>query len=378
MLATLAKLKQVCNHPAQFLHDNSAIGGRSGKLARLTEMLDEALSAGDRALVFSQFAEMGGMLKKHLQETFGREVLFLHGGDAQARQRDRMVERFQAADDDGPADLHPVAQGGRNRAQPDGGEPRVSFRSLVEPGGGKPGDRPRLPDRPDAARAGSQVRLRRNARREDRRDDRAEARARRLGHRQRRSVDHQALECRAEGAVRTAGRCVRRMSRCAAKHGGEERPGGETMVTERWWRDRPVLHAVAAPEGRGRHQGAVQRGGFGESWWAKRWIQVLESFDIGATAIARAGRMRGSGQVLSIAVEKGRVTAKVQGSRPKPYDIAIEVKTLSDSRLVEGDRRPGAPGALRGEALGRRDAAGHRAGVHGSRAVAVSRRSCKI
>ena len=101
VLATLAKLKQVCNHPAQLLHDKSGIGGRSGKLARLTEMLDEALAAGDRALVFSQFAEMGGMLKKHLQETFGREVLFLHGGTTK-RQRDAMVERFQAAGESAP------------------------------------------------------------------------------------------------------------------------------------------------------------------------------------------------------------------------------------------------------------------------------------
>ncbi len=86
---------------AQFLHDKSGIGGRSGKLARLTEMLDEALAAGDRALVFSQFAEMGGMLKKHLQETFGREVLFLHGATTK-RQRDGMVERFQAAGESAP------------------------------------------------------------------------------------------------------------------------------------------------------------------------------------------------------------------------------------------------------------------------------------
>ena len=95
VLATLSKLKQVCNHPAQFLGDNSAIAGRSGKLARLTEMLDEVIEAGDRALVFSQFAEMGELLRKHLQETFGREVLFLHGGTSKL-QRDKMVERFQS------------------------------------------------------------------------------------------------------------------------------------------------------------------------------------------------------------------------------------------------------------------------------------------
>ena len=100
VLATLSKLKQVCNHPAQFLGDNSAIPGRSGKLARLTEMLEEALAAGDRALVFSQFAEMGTILKRHLEDAFGHEALFLHGG-VPKKARDRMVERFQA-DGDGP------------------------------------------------------------------------------------------------------------------------------------------------------------------------------------------------------------------------------------------------------------------------------------
>ncbi len=88
VLATLLKLKQVCNHPAQFLGDNSSIPGRSGKLARLTEMLEEALAEGDRALVFTQFTEMGALIQTHLQETFGREVLFLHGGVPKAK-RDR-------------------------------------------------------------------------------------------------------------------------------------------------------------------------------------------------------------------------------------------------------------------------------------------------
>lgn len=101
VLATLARLKQVCNHPAQYLADNSALAGRSGKLARLTEMIEEALAAGDKALIFSQFAEMGGMLRKHLQDTFAREVIFLHGG-VPKKQRDAMVEQFQR-DSDGPA-----------------------------------------------------------------------------------------------------------------------------------------------------------------------------------------------------------------------------------------------------------------------------------
>ena len=99
ILATLARLKQVCNHPAQFLGDNSAVPGRSGKLARLQEMVEELLDAGDRALIFSQFFEMGEIIRRHLQETFGREVLFLHGG-VDKDKRDRMVDRFQK--DDGP------------------------------------------------------------------------------------------------------------------------------------------------------------------------------------------------------------------------------------------------------------------------------------
>jgi hypothetical protein len=94
VLATLSKLKQVCNHPAQFLKDNSPIPDRSGKLARLAEMLEEVLSVGDAALVFTQFAEMGALLQRHLQEGFGREALFLHGA-VPKRARDRMVERFQ-------------------------------------------------------------------------------------------------------------------------------------------------------------------------------------------------------------------------------------------------------------------------------------------
>src|SRR5262249_15155520 len=100
ILGALSKLKQVCNHPAHFLGDGSPLPGRSGKLARLTEMLDELLQAGDRALVFTQFTEMGELLQQHLQEAFGREVLFLHGG-LPARQRDQMVARFQG-EDDGP------------------------------------------------------------------------------------------------------------------------------------------------------------------------------------------------------------------------------------------------------------------------------------
>jgi len=94
VLAMLTRLKQVCNHPALFLGDGSSIGQRSGKLNRLTEMLEEILEVGERALIFTQYAQMGFLLQSHLRDTFGQEVLFLHGGTPQ-RQRDRMLERFQ-------------------------------------------------------------------------------------------------------------------------------------------------------------------------------------------------------------------------------------------------------------------------------------------
>ncbi len=93
VLSALVRLKQVCNHPAQFLGDSSALPGRSGKLNRITEMLEEVLAEDDAALVFTQFAQMGGMLKTHFQKVFGQEVLFLHGGVPQ-KQRDQMVIRF--------------------------------------------------------------------------------------------------------------------------------------------------------------------------------------------------------------------------------------------------------------------------------------------
>ncbi len=94
ILAALTKLKQVCNHPAHFLSDKSSLPRRSGKLARLDEMVEEVLEVGEKALIFTQYAEMGHLLQQYLQERFGCEILFLHGGTPK-RQRDIMVQRFQ-------------------------------------------------------------------------------------------------------------------------------------------------------------------------------------------------------------------------------------------------------------------------------------------
>ena len=88
------KLKQICNHPAQFFHDNSSIPNRSGKLARLREMLDVIIAEGNKSLIFTQFKEMGLILQTYLKHCFKLDVPFLHGGTTQKR-RDKMVATFQ-------------------------------------------------------------------------------------------------------------------------------------------------------------------------------------------------------------------------------------------------------------------------------------------
>jgi len=95
VLAALTKLKQVLNHPAHFLKDGSALPDRSGKLDRATEMLEEALSENDSALVFTQYREMGALLQTHFQRALLQPALFFHGGLSKGK-RDEMVERFQS------------------------------------------------------------------------------------------------------------------------------------------------------------------------------------------------------------------------------------------------------------------------------------------
>ncbi|MGO9117882.1 MAG: SWIM zinc finger family protein [Desulfomonilaceae bacterium] len=94
------------------------------------------------------------------------------------------------------------------------------------------------------------------------------------------------------------------------------------------WYYRDYYTPAVPREVKGGIKAQTKRGGFGQSWWAKRWIQVLESFNIGA----RLGRGRSyarRGQVVSIVIAKGSVSAAVQGTRAKPYDVAITVKSLS-------------------------------------------------
>ena len=93
VLGLLTALKQVCNHPAQYLHEAGPLPGRSGKLAALDELLEVILDEGEAALVFSQYVEMCGLIRAHLADR-GVPTLFLHGR-VPARRREELVARFQ-------------------------------------------------------------------------------------------------------------------------------------------------------------------------------------------------------------------------------------------------------------------------------------------
>ena len=111
ILALLVKLKQICNHPSQFLkHDMENLEldnnlqefiSQSQKLERLIEMTDEVLSNGEKVLIFTQFTQMGDILKKVLEQKYNFEILYFHGG-VQEKKRREIVDRFQSSDIDSP------------------------------------------------------------------------------------------------------------------------------------------------------------------------------------------------------------------------------------------------------------------------------------
>ncbi len=113
VLTTLIRLKQICNHPAQLLREETGIpdARRSGKCIRLIEMLDEVIASGEQALIFTQFRQMGHILASMLRHGLDRDVLFLHGGVTQ-KQREAMVDRFQAADGTAPIFVLSLKAGG--------------------------------------------------------------------------------------------------------------------------------------------------------------------------------------------------------------------------------------------------------------------------
>jgi len=95
VLQMILALKQICNHPTQFLKNNVRDPFLSGKVDLLFDKLDSIVDSNEKVLIFTQFTEMGNLLKYFISERYSEEPLFYHGG-CNINQRKEMVERFQS------------------------------------------------------------------------------------------------------------------------------------------------------------------------------------------------------------------------------------------------------------------------------------------
>jgi len=111
ILAMLTALKQVCNHPSHYLKDSGPLVGRSGKLDILQNIMGSILDNGERAIVFTQYREMGTRLQAYFLDEFGVQAPFLHGG-VTAGNRDEMVRSFQEDEDGSPILIVSLKAGG--------------------------------------------------------------------------------------------------------------------------------------------------------------------------------------------------------------------------------------------------------------------------
>jgi len=124
VLSTLVKLKQVCNHPSHYaqaahrdgipVQESGTPGlqsARSGKATRLMTLLEEVVATGEKALVFTQFREMGRILAAMIQHDLDCDTLFLHGGTP-TKRRQQFIDRFQADDGNVPVFILSLKAGG--------------------------------------------------------------------------------------------------------------------------------------------------------------------------------------------------------------------------------------------------------------------------
>ncbi|WP_235385725.1 SNF2-related protein [Prevotellamassilia timonensis] len=94
ILQMMLALKQICNHPTQYLKDNRMDATLSGKTEMLLDMLRSIIDADEKVLIFTQFREMGDLLRHFIRTTLDEEPMFYHGG-CSLKQRQEMVDRFQ-------------------------------------------------------------------------------------------------------------------------------------------------------------------------------------------------------------------------------------------------------------------------------------------
>ena len=94
VLKMITALKQICNHPKNYLKQGDAEPETSGKSLMLIDLLSQIHEAGEKTLIFTQYREMGDILTEMIVKQFGFTPLFLHGGTSR-NQRNAMVEDFQ-------------------------------------------------------------------------------------------------------------------------------------------------------------------------------------------------------------------------------------------------------------------------------------------
>ena len=100
VLAAITALKQICNHPVNYQEDDEPLDGRSGKLARLNEIMESVFAADEKMLIFTHFASWGERLSEYLSERTGKTIECYHGGLSRGA-RDRMIDNFQDAEGSG-------------------------------------------------------------------------------------------------------------------------------------------------------------------------------------------------------------------------------------------------------------------------------------
>lgn len=103
------------------------------------------------------------------------------------------------------------------------------------------------------------------------------------------------------------------------------------MAKSRYYPDHYWYTPEPPREVKGGIKASSKKGKFAQSWWGRRWIEVLESFDIGAR-LARGRSYARRGQVADLEVETGIIRAKVQGTQDRPYHVVIELRTLTKTK----------------------------------------------